>query len=312
MNHVAVSIVIPAYNHAGYLPQAIESLLGQRIPPEIIVIDDGSTDNTREVLARYDGRIHWETQQNIGQAATLNRGWAMATGEFLGYLSADDLLYPEAVRQLLNAFRANSDAVAAYPDFELIDPRGQVVHAVSAPDFELKAALLGNECLPGPGALFRREALQRAGGWNPDYRQMPDYDFWLRLGMLGRFVHVRSVLAGFRVHSGSQTYAASTPARAAEPLTIIRKALDHPAMPPALEPLRNHAMANAWLFSAQLHLRALRFCEGWNGIRAAHRLHPSSVFSLRSLKLLANALFNRIGHLLLWRLRGLGRRRAQS
>lgn len=307
-----VSIVIPAYNHADYLPQAVDSLIAQRTRPEIIVLDDGSTDHTREVLARYNGCIHWESKRNTGQAATLNRGWAMASGEFLGYLSADDLLYPDAVGQMLEALRANGDAVAAYPDFDLIDPGGRVVRAVSAPDFELKAALLGNECLPGPGALFRRDAFERAGGWNPDYRQMPDYDFWLRLGMLGRFVHVRRVLAGFRVHPGSQTYAAATPARACEPLAIIRRALDHPALPTALQPLRDEAMANAWLFSAQLHLRALRFAEGWTAAWAALRLHPASVLSLRGIRLLTNALLNRVGHLLLWRLRGLNRRRSAS
>ena len=74
-----VSIVIPAYNHARFLGQAIESVLAQTHPQvELIVLDDGSTDGTREVLAKYAGRFHCESQANMGQAATLNKGWAMA------------------------------------------------------------------------------------------------------------------------------------------------------------------------------------------------------------------------------------------
>jgi glycosyltransferase involved in cell wall biosynthesis len=78
----SVSIVVPAYNHARYLPQALDSLLAQDHPDlEVIVLDDGSTDATPEVLERYTGRVRWERQANMGQAATLNRGWRMARGE---------------------------------------------------------------------------------------------------------------------------------------------------------------------------------------------------------------------------------------
>ncbi len=76
-----VSVVVPAYNHAETLPAAIDSLLAQDYPAlEIIVLDDGSTDHTHRVLTAYDGRIRWESQPNMGQAATLNKGWAMSRG----------------------------------------------------------------------------------------------------------------------------------------------------------------------------------------------------------------------------------------
>ncbi len=307
---VAVSIVIPAYNHADFLAQAIDSVLAQDHPVEIIVLDDGSTDNTREVLARYDGRIHWETQPNMGQAATLNKGWNLARGDLLGYLSADDILMPQAVSRTITALLADPVAIAAYPDFSLIDPQGNVVRSVHAPDFSFRQALLGNECLPGPGALFRRDAYLKTGGWNPAFRQMPDYDFWLRLGFYGKFVHVPEVLAGFRVHPGSQTYAAATPARAEEPVTIISAILEDPRLPAEAGLLRNAALANAQLFSTQLHLRAGRFGAGWQHLRAASALQWRSVLSTRCLRILINALFNRIGHKLLWSLRTLFRRDA--
>lgn len=303
-----ISIIIPAYNHADYLAQAIDSVLAQTHPVEVIVLDDGSTDHTRDVLARYTGRIYWETQQNMGQAATLNKGWNMARGEFLGYLSADDVLAPEAVRKCVAALLGKPSAAAAYPDFNLIDPQSGVVRAVHALDFEFNRALLGNECLPGPGAFFRREAFLKTGGWNPAFRQMPDYDFWLRLGLHGEFIHIKEVLAGFRVHPGSQTYSIASLTRAEEPVAIISAILADAQLPAASSALRAPALANAHLFSAQLHLRAGRFSAGWQQLCAAYALRPRSVLGLRCARILANALFNRTGHRLLWSLRGLFQR----
>lgn len=307
-NTPLTTVVIPAYNHADYLAQAIDSVLAQEHPVEIIVLDDGSTDNTREVLTRYTGRICWETQQNMGQAATLNKGWTMAKSEFLGYLSADDVLAPQALGKCIAALLEKPSAVAAYPDFNLIDPQSNVVRAVHAPDFEFSRALLGNECLPGPGALFRRDAFLKAGGWNPAFRQMPDYDFWLRLGLHGEFIHVKEVLAGFRVHPGSQTYTVASPSRAEEPVTIISAILADAQLPATANTLRAPALANAHLFSAQLHLRAGRFSAGWQQLCAAYALHRRSILGVRCARILANALFNRAGHRLLWSLRGLFQR----
>jgi hypothetical protein len=120
------------------------------------------------------------------------------------------------------------------------------------------------------------------------------------------------VLAGFRVHPGSQTYGLANPSRAEEPVTIIAAILDDPLLPPAAAALRAPALANAHLFSAQLHLRAGRFSTGWRQIRAAHALHLRSVFSLRFARVLANALFNRLGHRLLWSMRALFKRDSVS
>jgi len=299
-----VSVVVPAYNHADFLSSAIDSLLAQNYPNlEIIVLDDGSTDHTSAVLENYRGKVHCESQANIGQAATLNKGWGMARGDILGYLSADDMLAPDAVSKAALALSANPLAVAVYPDFNLIDPNSVTVRTVRAPDFEFCRALLGNECLPGPGAFFRRSALQLAGGWNPAFRQMPDYDFWLRLGLHGEFVHLKEALASFRVHPGSQTYGMVSPPRAEEPVTIISSILDDQRLPAAAAALRNQALANAHLFSAQLHLRAGRFGEGWQKLKVAHSLNTDSVLSLRGMRVLANALLNRVGHRLLWSVR---------
>ncbi len=307
-----VSIVIPAYNHARYLDEAIDSVLSQTYPSvQLIVIDDGSTDSTPQVLARRGKAVNWLRQDNRGQAATLERGWAMAAGEWLGYLSADDRLEPEAVASLLGCARARPELIAVYPDFTLLDPQSRPVRTVQAPDFDYTRMLERVECPIGPGALFRREAYLAAGPWNGRYRQMPDYDFWLRIGLVGPIARLPQCLAAFRVHEGSQTFSAVSAARADEPVRIVRAVLDHPRLAALGPDARARAIASAELVSAQLHARAGRLGEAWRcGMRALRRAR-GHVGTARVLRLMINAVANRFGHRLLWQLRSLlGHRRA--
>jgi len=299
-----VSLVIPAYNHADYLEQAIESVLAQDYPRmELIVVDDGSTDKTPEVLRRYEGRATVIRQENRGQAAALNRGWESSSGVYLGYLSADDVLEPPAVSRLAASFENRSHAVLAYPDFRLVDPHLATVRVVRAPEVSYEEMLINFVCAPGPGALFRRSAFLAAGGWNPEYRQMPDFEYWLRLGLQGEFVHVPEVLASFRVHPGSQTYAVVSETRAEEPIRIIERVFERPDFKPDLIQLRDRALSNAFLLSAQLHLRAGRGAIALARLRKAASLYPWNLYSPRLAHALANALFNRVGHRLLWGVR---------
>lgn len=301
-----VSLVIPAYNHATYLPEAIKSILAQDYPcVELIVIDDGSTDKTADVLAGLGGGFHWETQNNKGQSRTLARGWEMAKGDILGYLSADDVLDPGAVSTSVAALMAEQDAVATYCDFNLIDPHSRIVRRVILPDFCYDQMLAQVSCPVGPGAFFRRAAYLRSGPWNPCYRQMPDYDFWLRLGLHGKFIHLPQVLAGFRIHEGSQTYSITTPERAEEPILIVSGVLGESAAKNLNQHLGERALASANLVSAQLHLRAGRYMNALICIRQAFKHSAGTVLTVRALRLLLNAIFNRTLHRILWTVRGI-------
>lgn len=300
-----VSIVVPAYNHGSYLARAIDSILAQSYPVELIVIDDGSTDATREVLAGYGERFHWETQQNLGQAATLNRGWGMARGEILGYLSADDFLMPDAVGSAVTVLGENPHAVVAYCDFELVDPDDRPVRYVRAADFSLKNMLTRFSCPPGPGAFFRRSAFESAGGWNTTLRRMPDFEFWLRLALLGRFVRIPQALAAWRVHDGSQSFSAVPPDRAGEPINIISEFFSRPGLPPGIAELRNRSIAFAYLISAQLHARSGRYAEAIAKLVEACTVSPGVLLALETWRIVANSLLQQPAHRFLWRIRRL-------
>jgi glycosyltransferase involved in cell wall biosynthesis len=299
----SVSIIIPAYNHADYLARAIDSVLAQDYPVELIVLDDGSTDATHEVLAKHTGRFYWETHSNIGQAATLNKGWQMSRGEILGYLSADDFLLPGAVRLTVAALQRDPGAVVAYCDFELVDPNGKVIRYVRAADFSLEDMLRQLACPPGPGALFRRSAFEATGGWNPALRLMADFEYWLRLALLGKFVRIPRALAAWRVHNASQSFARMSPENASEPVRIISEYFARPEIPRQLLHLEKSANARACLVSAQLHARSGRYASATAMFYQGCIASPRVIFAVETWRLVANAFFQQPAQRLLWSLR---------
>jgi glycosyltransferase involved in cell wall biosynthesis len=304
MSPPTVSIVIPAYNHAGFLGEAIRSVLEQDYPEvELIVLDDGSTDNTREVLAAWGSRFHWESQLNMGQANTLNKGWKLARGQILSYLSADDRLEPGCIRAAVDTLHAWPDVVLTYCDFDLIDLKSRSIRTVRTEAFDYRRMVAEFVCTPGPGVFFRRTAFEAAGGWDASLRQMPDYEYWLRLGLVGRFLRIPRLLAAFRVHDGSFTFSVATPERAEEPVRILNKYFSLPHVPILIRQERTRAISNAFLVSAQLHLRSGRYRAAFGCVREAARLFPRNLLRLRILRQFANGLFNRLGHRLLWTLK---------
>lgn len=239
-----VSVITPCYNRARFLPETIESVLGQPYPDiEHIVIDDGSTDDTPAVLAGFADRVRLARHENIGEQRTVNRGIEMATGEFVVVVNSDDTLLPGAVPRLVSEFDRDPDLVAAYPDWRTIDTAGRTVSETAAPAFDLARMLCFHECHPGPGAMVRAEALRDAGGRDATYRYVADFDLWLRLGLVGPIRHVPEVLATWRVHPAGATAAHVGRAMAAEHIEVIRRFFDQPGLPRELTALRRRAMS---------------------------------------------------------------------
>lgn len=287
-----VSIVVPAYNHAHFLPHALDSLLAQDYPNlEVIVLDDGSTDETPQVLQRYEDRLHCERQPNMGQAATLNRGWTMARGEVLGYLSADDVLDPAAVSTLVTVLHNEPETVLVYPDYRLVDAHHETIKIVRAPEFDYRTVLATWECPPGPGALFRRRAAESVGFWDTDLKLAPDYAFWLRLGLQGTCRRVPQVLAGFRVHEASQTFGAVPPEGSEEYVRVTKAYYARQEVPQDAQEVRAKALSSAYLMSSRSHLRSARYSTGLRRAAFGLRLYPGN-FRPRTAKLLGHGLLS--------------------
>lgn len=290
-----VSIVIPTYNYARYLDEAVRSVISQDYPHvELLVLDDGSKDDTRRVLEKYTGQFYWETQENMGQAATLNKGWGMSKGEILAYLSPDDILLPGAIRTSVAHLSKNPNVVLTYCDYDLIDARSRPVRRVNSPKFDYREMVVRYVCPPGPGAFFRRSASEAAGGWDDSFRLSPDYDYWLRLGLQGEFLRIPEVLAGFRIHDASQSFAAADESKSDEYVQIISGYFKRQRVPTEVLDAKREALSNAYIVSARSHLRSGRYVKGLARLSRGATLHPPNLLRARTYKLLGHGLLNHL------------------
>jgi glycosyltransferase involved in cell wall biosynthesis len=205
-----VSVVIPSYNSARFVAGAIDSALAQTYwPLEIVVVDDGSTDNTAEVLAPYGDRIRVLRQENRGLAGARNCGLRAAKGDLIALLDADDQWLPEKLEKQV--------ALLGDPDVGLV--HCAFWHWRPDTDERIRRDLIGraryvgdcyerlftaNGVLPST-ALFRRACLDRAGLFDERLRSVEDLDLWYRMARHFRFAYVDEPLALYRLHGDSLT-----------------------------------------------------------------------------------------------------------
>ena len=271
-----VSIVTPTYNQGQFLAATLDSLLAQDYPAiEYLVLDDGSTDQTPAVLERYRGRVEWERQANMGQSRTLNKGWGRASGEYIGYLSSDDLLLPHAVSALVAALQANPAAAVAYCDFDIIDSKGKQIRVEQSQDFDHRRMLELLVCPPGPGALFRRSVFDQIGGWNEQLRKIPDFEFWLRAARLGPFIRIPQVLAQYRVHEESGSIRPISVERSMEIVVTMRAYWSGQEQGSA-----RLSMASAHLRAAHSLAQSGHVWRAFAQFGAAARYRPKTFFSI--------------------------------
>lgn len=203
-----VSIVIPCYNQARYLGEAIESALGQtHSPVEVIVVDDGSSDETARV-ARSHSSVQYLRQRNSGAPRARNAGLAASRGEFVLFLDADDRLLPEAVARGAAALAANPDWAFATGHVRLIANDGAVEGAPPQAHAEGDQflALLRSNYIWSPGAvLYRRSVLESGGAFEPSARASADYELNIRVARQHPVGCHHAVVLEYRQHDANMS-----------------------------------------------------------------------------------------------------------
>jgi glycosyltransferase involved in cell wall biosynthesis len=205
-----ISLVMSVYNAGRFLRPAMDSVLAQTFGDvEYIVIDDGSSDGSPQVLRDYaarDPRVRLTLRENKGLTLTLNEGLAQARGEFVARMDCDDVSLPDRFEKQLAYLRADPRRVCAGGHFELIDEKGRLLTRLRPPSEDeaiQKLLLAGHTAICHPAAMMRREAVMRVGGYDPYFKTTQDLDLWLRLGEVGRLGNVPEVVLKFRQHGGS-------------------------------------------------------------------------------------------------------------
>lgn len=212
----SVSAVIPAKNVAAYVGETIVSALAQGEVTEVIVVDDGSTDNTISIVrAIRDPRLRLMTNDSAGVSAARNLGARHASGEWLLFLDADDRMRPGAVAALLAAARGAPRAVLVYGDYNTIDSEGRqigrrdLLKGRRKPSGDVLTRLAaGNFIVNGGIALARAEAFRAIGGFDTSLRYCEDWHCWCRLAAIGEFEFASKLLLDYRLHTANTMNAA--------------------------------------------------------------------------------------------------------
>ena len=255
MSDPLVTVVIPSYNYGHFVTQAVDSALAQTYPRrEIVVVDDGSTDDTAQRLSAYGERIRYIRQANQGLHAARNTGIAAARGELIAFLDSDDLWHPRKLELQVRCFREHPQAglVAAETAATLAggwaalpEPMNLVAEQVTL------AQLLVCSRFGASSVVVRRECLTRLGTFEDGYRGVEDRDLWIRIAAHYPVYHLKWPLWWYREHGTSMSFGV---ARMEEhEIRVLRRAL---ATLPALRGrwlLRRKALARTAVAAAHMY-----------------------------------------------------------
>ena len=224
-----VSVIIPCYNAARFVREAVASVLSQTYRPlEIIVINDGSTDDTEAVLQPYFGQIRYYSQPNHGLSATRNRAISLARGELIAFLDADDVWLPEKLARQVQCLMQNPEIGLVHTNYmKLYDDTGERVARQSQdlPNGNCYARLALGNVVQVSSVVLRRECLEKVGTFDDKIprRTCEDYDLWLRMARHFDFAYIPEPLMLYRRHAANMSN--NTQAITQDEAYVLQKAL---------------------------------------------------------------------------------------
>jgi len=186
-----VSICIPTYNRKKYLKETLDSVFAQTYKDyEIVIVDDGSTDGTEEIIKKCGKTIRYYWQKNAGEAVTRNKLIELAQCQFIAFIDSDDLLIPDAIERMMKIMEAESGNVFVYGSYIRIDANGKNIGRCKKKVYSgYVTTHLFQEIFVHPnGSIFPKKALQELGGFDTSLKSCPDYDMELRASLKYRFI----------------------------------------------------------------------------------------------------------------------------
>jgi glycosyltransferase involved in cell wall biosynthesis len=272
-----VSAVIPAYNAARFLGDAIRSALGQAgADVEVIVVDDGSTDATRDVAESFGTAIRYERQHNQGMAGARNAGIGLCRGEYVGFLDADDTWLPDKVLRQLEALSSAPSVRATHGACIVVDADLKPIavqhsrrRASALEDLLLLGNIVGSIC----SLLVERRLLDAVGGFSREFSNCADWELAIRLARHTDFLYIPQPLVTYRQHGANLSRQIDTLER--ESTRLVEMALADPGLPPTVARRAAEARARNWMVLAGCYFNAGRYADFGRCARLALRLRPA-------------------------------------
>jgi len=264
-----VSVIIPTYNAARYLGDAIDSVLAQTYNEfEVVVVDDGSTDETPTVVNKYDSRVRYLSQQNAGVAVARNRGISESRAKYVAFLDADDTWFPDKLERQMGLLAQSTAERVCYSAFlevnQNLSPVGvrrSLRYSNAFEDLLLRGNVIGSICT----VVAERDLFEKLGGFDPSLSQCADWDMWVRIGAETEFLYLDDVLVTYRQHETNMSRNAAL--LETDSLRVLDKGFAMDGLPESLTKqrakayARNYMVLAATYFHAGMYLDFLR-CAG--------------------------------------------------
>lgn len=294
MSRALVSLVVPSYQQAAYLAETLDSVFAQDYPRlEVLVVDGGSSDGSVEIVRRYADRLAWWTSEpDRGQADALNKGFARANGEILGWVCSDDTLLPGAVSAAVDALDRDPDALLVYGDAVLTDEHGRELGVLPARPFDfVEMVRTCQNHVVQPGSLFRRRAWEVAGPLAVDSHYYFDFELVIGIGLAGRAVRLERPLGTYRLHPASKSTSA-TLVKATDHLRLFDALFARSDLPPELRAVEAEACSRSYITAGEYYYADLDLARARAAYLHGLRLYPRHI-GARSVGLVARSFLPR-------------------
>lgn len=282
-----ISVIIPTYNRAAYLKEAIESVLRQTFQDiEIIVVDDNSTDSTKDMIASYRDRVKYVFQENKERGAARNNGIVHSEGEYVALLDSDDMWLPNHLEVCLNALRGIPEAGLSFSGSYVVNEKGSIISKMKLSRFNgyVLKDIVSNYSSGGCNAsscLIRRNVFDKTGYFREEKNLSgsEDWEMWARISVLAKFISTNTYTAMVRFHGGKSSINAD---RMAKSMTMALDIVcENPEISPKIKNLKRQAYSSLYTVIGINYYASGDMKTARRYLREAVRTVPSSIFKNR-------------------------------
>jgi glycosyltransferase involved in cell wall biosynthesis len=273
-----ISIVTPSYNQGQFLEETIRSVVLQGYPNlEYLIIDGGSTDNSVEIIKKYESWLtYWVSESDQGQTHAINKGFILAKGDKIAYLNSDDTYLPGVIGYVMLIFEQNPDSEIVYGDCNVIDETSTIIEKIIFPDLNLEK-LIDGTTFGQPAGFIHRSVIEKVGMFNENLTYVMDYDYWLRSVVNNvRFLYVNKVLGNLRMWSSCKSVGQEWE-MALEQLSLLEQVMENPEAKKVPVVYWSNGLCNASLWAARSAFNSERLNEGIKYLMKAIKYAPDVV-----------------------------------